>query len=116
MTTIGFIGLGNMGMPMAVNLRKAGHEIKAFDTSPAVLDQAAGHGMKPQTSVDNLIPQSRLHHRAKTFGGWRNRRLPTGAIEWTSPHGFRFLVDHNGTHQLPPRQTRIRKPGPRPGP
>ena len=55
MTTIGFIGLGNMGMPMAVNLRKAGHEIKAFDTSPAVLDQAAGHGMKPQTSVSSAI-------------------------------------------------------------
>jgi len=73
-------------------------------------------GPPGQTSVDNLMPQSRLHHRAKTFGGWRNRRLPTGAIEWTSPHGFRFLVDHNGTHQLPPRQTRIRKPGPRPGP
>ncbi|MET9314600.1 hypothetical protein ABZX12_22540 [Kribbella sp. NPDC003505] len=72
-------------------------------------------GPPGQTSVDNLIPQSRLHHRAKTFGGWRNRRLPTGAIEWTSPHGFRFLVDHNGTHQLPPRQTRDRRTGPRPG-
>ncbi|TCC27483.1 DUF222 domain-containing protein [Kribbella speibonae] len=52
-----------------------------------------------QTSTDNLIPLGRLHHRAKTFGGWRSRRLPTGAIAWTSPHGHRFVVDHTGTHR-----------------
>ena len=28
---IGFIGLGNMGMPMARNLSKAGHEVVGFD-------------------------------------------------------------------------------------
>ncbi|MFG1815382.1 DUF222 domain-containing protein [Kribbella sp. NPDC049174] len=59
-------------------------------------------GPPGQTSMDNLIPQGRLHHRAKTFGGWRCRRLPTGAIEWTSPHGFQFHVDHTGTRPLPP--------------
>ena len=30
---IAFIGLGNMGAPMAVNLAKAGHSVKAFDLS-----------------------------------------------------------------------------------
>ena len=53
-----------------------------------------------QTSTDNLIPLGRLHHRAKTFGGWRSRRLPSGAVDWISPHGFRFVVDHLGTHQV----------------
>ena len=33
MATIGFIGLGNMGGPMARNLVKAGHQLKAFDLS-----------------------------------------------------------------------------------
>ena len=28
---IGFIGLGNMGLPMAENLQKAGHEVIGFD-------------------------------------------------------------------------------------
>jgi 3-hydroxyisobutyrate dehydrogenase len=28
---IGFIGLGNMGAPMAANLVKAGHEVTGFD-------------------------------------------------------------------------------------
>lgn len=33
MATIGFIGLGNMGGPMARNLVKAGHKLKVFDLS-----------------------------------------------------------------------------------
>ena len=59
-------------------------------------------GPPGQTNTDNLIPEGQLHHRAKTFGDWRCRRLPTGAIEWTSPHGFGFRVDHTGTHPMPP--------------
>ncbi|RZT26301.1 uncharacterized protein DUF222 [Kribbella sp. VKM Ac-2569] len=58
-------------------------------------------GPPGQTGPDNLIPLGRLHHRAKTFGGWRSRRLPTGAVDWISPHGFRFVVDHTGTHPVP---------------
>ena len=30
---IGFIGLGNMGAPMARNLAKAGHEVTGFDVN-----------------------------------------------------------------------------------
>ena len=33
MATIGFIGLGNMGLPMATNLIKAGHKVRGFDLS-----------------------------------------------------------------------------------
>ena len=44
MATIGFIGLGNMGGPMARNLLKAGHALKAFDLSPAALDAASKAG------------------------------------------------------------------------
>ena len=34
MATIGFIGLGNMGGPMAANLVKAGHTVTGFDLNP----------------------------------------------------------------------------------
>jgi len=44
MTTLGFIGLGNMGGPMAANLLKAGHTVKVFDLVPAALDNLAGQG------------------------------------------------------------------------
>ena len=44
MANIAFIGLGNMGAPMAINLVKAGHTVKAFDLSADALAkvQAAG--------------------------------------------------------------------------
>ena len=35
---IGFIGLGNMGKPMALNLLKDGHEVIGFDTVPTNLE------------------------------------------------------------------------------
>ncbi len=44
MARIGFIGLGNMGGPMARNLLKAGHEVLGFDLSPAALQAFAAAG------------------------------------------------------------------------
>jgi len=43
---------------------------------------------------------SRFQHRLKTFGGWLPVRLADGGIEWTSPRGNRYRVDHTGTHYL----------------
>lgn len=43
---IGFIGLGNMGGPMAANLAKAGHAVAAFDMSQAALEKAVAAGIK----------------------------------------------------------------------
>jgi len=44
MTSIAFIGLGNMGGPMAANLVKAGHKVIAFDLVAASRDQAKADG------------------------------------------------------------------------
>src|SRR6201988_3091917 len=44
MATIAFIGLGNMGGPMAANLVKAGHEVIAFDLVAASRHQAKSDG------------------------------------------------------------------------
>ena len=41
MATIGFIGLGNMGAPMAANLAKAGHDVTGFDVAGVTLDGVA---------------------------------------------------------------------------
>jgi 3-hydroxyisobutyrate dehydrogenase len=46
MATIGFIGLGNMGAPMAANLLKAQHRIVGYDVAPgacAALGEQGGH-------------------------------------------------------------------------
>ena len=43
---IAFIGLGNMGGPMALNLQKAGHDVRAFDLSKPACDKLAADGLK----------------------------------------------------------------------
>lgn len=50
---IGFIGLGNMGLPMALNLLKAGHEVFAFDLVKTQLDAfaAAGGSIAPNANA-----------------------------------------------------------------
>lgn len=45
MAHVGFIGLGNMGLPMAANLVKAGHTVHGFDLMAANCTQAATHGI-----------------------------------------------------------------------
>nr|WP_024509827.1 3-hydroxyisobutyrate dehydrogenase [Bradyrhizobium sp. ARR65] len=44
MATVAFIGLGNMGGPMAANLVKAGHKVVAFDLVEALRNQAESDG------------------------------------------------------------------------
>jgi 3-hydroxyisobutyrate dehydrogenase len=44
MAAIGFIGLGNMGMPMAANLIGAGHRVIGFDVVPKAVDLLAAKG------------------------------------------------------------------------
>ena len=44
MAHIAFIGLGNMGGPMAANLVKAGHKVVGFDLVQGLLDQAKADG------------------------------------------------------------------------
>lgn len=41
---IQFIGLGNMGLPMAGNLRKAGHQVTGLDTAPRARDAFVAQG------------------------------------------------------------------------
>ena len=51
MATIGFIGLGNMGAPMAANVVKAGHKVVAFDLVKALRDQVSGEGSEVAESA-----------------------------------------------------------------
>ena len=55
MTTVGFIGLGNMGGPMAANLVKAGHTVTGYDLNPAALDALAKAGGKVAKSAADAV-------------------------------------------------------------
>jgi len=52
---IGFIGLGNMGAPMAANLVKAGHEVTGFDVANAPGDGVLEAGSAAQAATDKDI-------------------------------------------------------------
>ena len=51
MARIGFVGLGNMGLPMARNLVRAGHEVRGFDLSAGAMDAAAEGGIRRAQSA-----------------------------------------------------------------
>ncbi len=51
MTSIGFIGLGNMGGPMARNLIAADHAVAGFDVVASALDRAVGDGTTAAASL-----------------------------------------------------------------
>lgn len=55
---IGFIGLGNMGAPMAANLLKAGHELVVFDVFKTALEKMAAQGASCASSPKDLAAQA----------------------------------------------------------
>lgn len=50
MARIAFIGLGNMGGPMAANLVKAGHQVTGFDLAATVLKAALSRSSPASSS------------------------------------------------------------------
>ncbi len=55
MAKIAFIGLGNMGAPMAGNLVKKGHEVVGFDLQQANLEAAAQRGVQAVASAADAV-------------------------------------------------------------
>ncbi|MBG3851013.1 3-hydroxyisobutyrate dehydrogenase [Xanthomonas sp. WHRI 8391] len=90
MSKIAFIGLGNMGGPMAANLIKAGHQLRVFDLVPAARDAAAAAGAHAASSahdtladaeiVISMLPASR-HVEGLYFGeAGILAQIPAGAL------------------------------------
>ncbi|VVT19130.1 putative 3-hydroxyisobutyrate dehydrogenase [Rhizobium sp. EC-SD404] len=62
---IGFIGLGNMGAPMATNLVKAGHEVTGFDVAGIQIDgvraaTTAAEAARDQDVVITMLPSGSI--------------------------------------------------------
>ena len=51
MANVGFIGLGNMGGPMAANLLAAGHSVRCFDLVPELVAQSVAAGATEGSSA-----------------------------------------------------------------
>ncbi|MES0861255.1 3-hydroxyisobutyrate dehydrogenase [Ruegeria sp. SCPT10] len=62
---IGFIGLGNMGAPMAANLAKAGHQVLGFDTAGVSVDgvtkaETAAEAVAGAEAVITMLPNGAI--------------------------------------------------------
>ncbi len=74
---------------------------RSMDLDHTIPYLAPDRGGPPgQTSMRNLGPLTRSHHRLKTFFGWRLRQPEPGQYLWRSPHGWVYLVNPSGTHDL----------------
>jgi 3-hydroxyisobutyrate dehydrogenase len=56
--TVGFVGLGHMGGPMAANLAKAGYAVRGFDLAPAALEQAERDGITVVGSANDAATEA----------------------------------------------------------
>ena len=55
MAVVGWIGLGNMGGPMAANMVKAGNDVRGFDLNPEAVTAASQAGIRPVTSIAEAV-------------------------------------------------------------
>ena len=81
--------------PYSANVSRSGdndHTIEYVPTNKG--------GPPGQTGPPNLARMPRFEHRVKTFADWTMRQPRSGCFLWRSPHGYWFLVDEHGTHNL----------------
>lgn len=90
MARIGFVGLGRMGLPMARNLAKAGHSVKAYDVSPASYAAAVEAGITACNRIDDaidgcefaitMVPTGKHVHEIHFGADGALAKLPAGAL------------------------------------
>src|SRR5271165_6911323 len=90
MANIAFIGLGNMGGPMAANLVKMGHNVAGYDTSAEALAAATQAGVAVKASladaaagadmVITMLPNGKLVLQCLQGAGGLLAHAPRGAL------------------------------------
>jgi hypothetical protein len=71
-------------------------------------DHVIPHADGGSTCSCNIARLCRRHHRLKTHTAWRYVVLERGSYLWTSPHGYQFLRDRDGTLDVTPADDRKR--------
>ena len=94
---IGFVGLGNMGEPMAWRLIEAGHELCVFDVAPAARARFAGRAEVAERVTDVaaagtvllMLPDSAVVERVVLDEGLLDRLAPGTVLVDMSSSCFR---------------------------
>ena len=87
MAVIGFIGLGNMGFPMACRLKEAGHEVRCFDVNADAMERAHAARLQRRASVEEAVAGAEVvitmlpsgRHLLKVFND-KSLRFAPGAL------------------------------------
>ncbi len=100
MLKVGFIGLGQMGLPMAHNLIKGGHTLSVYDLQADAVEKLVAEGAKgadsPMAAAEGMdvlitmLPNGDLV-RSTLFG-------PKGAL--SAPHKPKWVIDMSTVHPL----------------
>jgi 3-hydroxyisobutyrate dehydrogenase len=90
MTRIAFLGLGHMGLPMAGNLRDAGHDVVGFDVMPAATEAAAAAGLRvAETGADAArgadVVITMFQTGAQVLGAYRGGDGDEGLLDVAAP-------------------------------
>ncbi len=88
MARIAFIGLGNMGLPMAKNLLAAGHEVAGFDLVSSAVEAFGEAGGAACGSASETLPGAEVvitmlpegRHVRDVYGSWIITGAPAGAL------------------------------------
>lgn len=102
---VAFIGVGNMGKPMAANIAKAGHELSLFDANVGLASQVASEiGATPLLDISNvgeaqiivtMLPDARAVRDVATGPGGISSVAKAGTI----------VVDMSSSQPLITRET-----------
>ncbi len=93
MTRIGFVGLGNMGLPMALNLRKAGFTVCGHDLVAAARERAKAAGLETVGELDRAVADAEVVITMLPAGPQvREVYLADGGILDNAPRGA-VLID-----------------------
>ena len=93
---IGFIGLGNMGFPMARRLIQGNHRVVAFDTRSETVDRAVALGAHAASSPKEVADRAEtvLASLPSPTASLEVATGPTGVIEGSRVKRYRRPVDH----------------------
>ncbi len=112
--TLGFIGLGNMGAPIAANLLQAGYSLRVYNRTAAkaaphtakgaTLAASAAEVAQPGGIVITMLADDRaLDEACRPSGSFVERLGPGGihlSLSTISPVTARHLAEHHAKHQV----------------
>lgn len=89
MEPIGFLGLGVMGQPMALNLARAGMELVVWNRSPDAAEPLRKAGAKVAATVEDVFQQTRI-----VFAMLVNEDALDSVLRRGSPQFAALVADH----------------------